>query len=682
MLLPEAMSRIVIVGSKSRIDEAIDALYGLEMIHLIDYTTGTDEGFAIGAPRPYSGKASERLLSLRAMENQLGVDTNKESVDKMSAADARDKINSNCVESTGEEVFKVLDRKNEIVQKISEEEARKNELLLLGGIPIPLELYKGYETITSLIGTVGSDPTEQLSGLADSELFISTEKKAKTSTIVLFVRKSERENALRVLADFEFTELPALSGEGSVADNLAASEAKIASLNSELASIEEQIASLKEKHGANIKALDEELSFDVSKGEMPLRIATSEYSYVIDAWVPTAKVAEVNAELARTLGDGVYMELQEDRSRDLHEEEKAEARFKQVPTKMTNGKYVEKFEYVVQIVDTPKYQEMDPSIILAIFFPLFFGFMVGDIGYAIPFMILGAYGLKVAKNKDWRLIATALFFGGIWAFIFGFFLFGDFFGMHFVGHFDPDVDVAPTWEWLLGVHLPDWFTGIFPDHGHGISKLEAVPMLLKLSVYIGIMHMMLGLVIGFINVKMQHGFKEAFFEKGGWMFLLSGLVMACWAMTEVMISGKDMEGMILYMLVLGLVLLVAGLAVASRKEGPICIMEVPGMFGNILSYTRIAAVGASKAGMAMAFNYISIVMIAGSLGGIIGMVVGVLMFSFLHLVIFVLAILSAGLQSVRLHYVEMMSKFFVGGGKDYEPLTIKRINTKNVETEV
>jgi V/A-type H+-transporting ATPase subunit I len=90
----------------------------------------------------------------------------------------------------------------------------------------------------------------------------------------------------------------------------------------------------------------------------------------------------------------------------------------------------------------------------------------------------------------------------------------------------------------------------------------------------------------------------------------------------------------------------------------------------------------SKAGMALAFNYISITLIGAGIGGIAGIVVGLLMFSFLHLVVWVLAILSAGLHALRLQYVEMMSKFFVGGGREYEPLEIKRINTKIVETEV
>ena len=69
MSLPESMSRIVIVGTKTHIDEAIEAIYDAKAIHLIDHTVGADEGFTLGTPRPYSSKASERLLKVRAMTN-------------------------------------------------------------------------------------------------------------------------------------------------------------------------------------------------------------------------------------------------------------------------------------------------------------------------------------------------------------------------------------------------------------------------------------------------------------------------------------------------------------------------------------------------------------------------------------------------------------------------------------
>jgi len=691
MLLPEPMSRIVIVGSTARLDDAIDALYELKLIHLIDHITGADDGFAIGAPRPYSEKAAQRLLSLKAMEKELDINAETELDVKTADGAVRSMISADQVESMSEEVFKVLDRRNGIAQRIAAEVARKEELLKISSIPVELQLYRGYNSLTVLTGTVSADPTASLAAIADSELFLSTDKKV----IALFVRKAERDNALRILAESDFAEFSVPEGTGTPEANIADADAKIATYQAELAEAEKEVAALKEKHGDNILLMDEEITFEADKGSIPLRIATSEHSYIVDAWIPTKRVGNVIDDLNAKLGSSVYVELQENRSRDMHEVDHAEGRFKDTPTHMKNGRYVSNFKYPVQLVDTPKYQEINPTIILAIFFPLFFGLMVGDVGYAIPFIVLGAYGLKVAKSKDFRAIATVLFYGGIWSFIFGFFLFGEMFGMHFVGEVYPG-DAAITWQSLLGLHFPEWFTGIFPHtviggHEHyGVSKLLEVTMLLKLAVYIGVMHILLGFIIGFINVKMQHGLKEAFMEKGGWIMVFVGLVCLAWAMTEMMIYGRPlMEGLQMYALIIGAGLMIPGVVVAIKKEGGTAILEVPSLFGNILSYTRITAIGAGKAGMALAFNYISITMIAGGLMSmlgpgleIIGIIVGLLLFSFLHLVVWTLAILSAGLHALRLHYVEMMSRFYVGGGKEYDPLEIKRINTKIVEKEV
>ena len=86
-----------------------------------------------------------------------------------------------------------------------------------------------------------------------------------------------------------------------------------------------------------------------------------------------------------------------------------------MPTLQRNGKTVKQFEFLTELISVPRYNEIDPSIFLAITFPIFFGLMVGDMGYGIPFLILGALGLKKCKSKEWRTIATMLFYGGIWA---------------------------------------------------------------------------------------------------------------------------------------------------------------------------------------------------------------------------------------------------------------------------
>ena len=98
MFLPESMSRIVIVGSNSCIDETIDVLYDLEAIHLIDQTADADEGFTLGTPRPYSPKTAERLLKVRGMEKDLGINKHTKT-QPISESEIRSQITSEGVES-------------------------------------------------------------------------------------------------------------------------------------------------------------------------------------------------------------------------------------------------------------------------------------------------------------------------------------------------------------------------------------------------------------------------------------------------------------------------------------------------------------------------------------------------------------------------------------------------------
>ena len=93
------------------------------------------------------------------------------------------------------------------------------------------------------------------------------------------------------------------------------------------------MAEFSEKHGAFLAASDEELSIQVEKGEIPLRIATSDYSFVIDGWVPSVQVESAKAELEAKLEGTAYVEFQETRGRKQHESDEAEPRFKTAPSK-------------------------------------------------------------------------------------------------------------------------------------------------------------------------------------------------------------------------------------------------------------------------------------------------------------------------------------------------------------
>ena len=682
MSLPESMSRVVVVGTKSRLEEAIEAFYSVRALHLIDHTNGVDD-MSIGTPLPRNHKASERLLKVRAMEKELGIG-NKTETARVSVDDIRNQISSGTVEETEIEVLRVLDVRNDLNQRITELNIKKKSLELLAPIPVDLELYYGYKNIAVIVGTVKEDPSKALKEVADSESFVSFKKK-EGGVVAVFVKAEGKDKAASILSEYGFVEIQVPEGKGPASEAVVLAGESLADLNAKLESVEKEIEALQMKHKAFLCASDEELSIEIQKGETPLRFAVGEYTYIMDAWVPTKKVEAVTAELESRLGSSVHVEFEETRGRNLHDEEGVEERFKKVPTKHNNGIIAKEFEHATNLVAVPKYQEIDPSVLIMFFLPLFFGFMIGDCGYAIPFIILGAYGLKVTHHKDWRAIATALFFGGIWAFIFGFFFFGEAFGMHFIGAWNPPLNM--TWEGLLGVQMPDWFGNLLVN-GHGVSKLENdVVMLLKLTVYIGIVHLMIGYLCGFLNVRRQHNTKHAFMEKGGWMIQFIGMVVLCYGLSQVLFSQVAMEGLVLYLIIIGAVLLVIGLVINIKTEGGKAALELPGVIGMILSYTRLAAIGMSKAGMAMAFNYIVFGMFMGMQTAVVWpewyLLIPLLLFlAFLHLVVFTLGILSAGLHALRLQFVELMTKFFVGGGTKYEPLKIKRIKTILTKAEI
>jgi V/A-type H+-transporting ATPase subunit I len=663
MLLPEKMSRILIVGSKDKLKDTTNVLYNLALVHPIDFTE--EEGLALGSPFPEASDASQKLLKLRALEKDLEIEEANIST-KVPVGEVEAKL-STTIDDLNAQVEGVVETKNQTQQRLAVLEADKRLLAPLTSIQLDLELYSGYDNLTVFAGPVRSDPEPSLSAAVKNfEIF----KSKNADFVAVFVAKSEAPEAQRILVQNGYSEVAIPKGRGTPEQIIKNIELEEGEVKKALTDAEDKISKLRSAHRAMILASEEQLSIEVEKAEFPLRIATTKNAFAIEAWVPTKQVENVKKGLDAQLGKSHHFEVLEVKSRKEMTHKGAEIEHEaevgiETPVKIGEKKPISMFNGFTELISTPKYNEIDPTTVIAITFPLFFGLMVSDVGYGSIFIALGLLGLMRCRTEDWRTISTMLFFGGIWSTFFGLFIFGEAFGLPFAPHAG-----EMTWSSLLGVELPSSIGLGNIEMPFGIyNKLEDVNQLLYLTVWIGIFHLFLGFFLGMFNIAMRHGLKHAIVEKFGWVLVLLGMAILLPVMIANLsdITGIEFTSMAV---IIPIILIIIGLVISIVGEGVISILELPGLLSNILSYTRLAAIAVSKAGLALAFNMIAIEMLA-PMGGI-GIIFGIVIFIVGQLTVLILAIISAGIHGIRLHYVELFQKFYTGGGTKYSPLRIVR----------
>lgn len=672
MRMPEQMNRVIIVGSKESMKQTIDALYESEAIHLIDFSA-EEQGFSLGSPLPEASDASQKLLKLRALEKDLELTDEECEVETMDVC----KVRSECdltIEALDSKLGAIVEQRAKAQTRISEIQNDKKALEPFFTIDIPIELYKGYTTLGVSTGFVKSNPAAQVAQVSPTAEVVAS-KDGKF--IAVFYQKKDAPEVQKVLMQNGFTEVPVPNGTGMPAEQVKNMEAEAVQLETKIEESSKDLEELRKKYGCILNAADEQLSIDVQVAETPLRIGATDHAFVIDGWVPQDQLDAIQQKIQAKTDGKVHMEVLEVAPRkESHEHDTQHielvdygGKHDEVPTKQKNGKTVKKFEFLTEMISTPKYNEIDPSIVLAITFPLFFGLMIGDVGYGLAFLSLGALGLSKCKSPEWRTIATMLFFGGLWATIIGFVIFGEALGMHFgsvwsegASHTEFPYGDELTWSYLLHMHLPH--IGIF-------SKLVDVKMLLFISMMVGFIHLAIGFGLGFYNKSVRFGVKHAVMEKFSWLMILAGGWFLLIWLIDALIQPLGWMGFpgLSYYIYIALALIIPGTIMAYIGEGGGAILELPGLMSNVLSYTRLTAIAMSKAGLALAFNTLAFTIIG--LSGI-NAVFAIMVFVVGQLMVFILGIISAGMHSVRLHYVELFQKFYEGGGKSFNPLRIVR----------
>lgn len=665
MIRPERMSRIAIVGPAKLLDKTIRILYEMNQLHVVDFNE-EDMEFKIGDPLTDASSLSQRLIRLRSIIRALKLDELKP--ERKISVEEIERTSDQAIVTLELEVNQKIENRQTLSSRIHELDAQNEILDMFGTIGLPLEVYSDYDTIAVFSGTVQSLVSDRVEALGIPHELIEVNVDGVIS-IALFCRKEDSQAISEILAASGYQEIRPPFGTGTAQEHERSNEEEIAKLNRSLERAEKEITALREKYAPLVLAAEEHYSIEIQKAETPLRIATTQNSFVIDGWVPRSAYERVKAETADKLGDRITVE-------DLsisHQEETEEA-----PVRLKNSRLSRPFELFVELMSTPLYNEVDPTIFVFAVFPLFFGLMIGDFGYGLGLLFVGwlMYSKWGKESDAVRKLSQIVIAGGIFACIFGLLLFGEAFGLPF--HAPPEHPDEPSWGFLFN----------FPLHPV-MEKLIDVKEYLVLSVVAAWIHMSLGLVLGFFN-ELSHDRRHAI-VKIFWLIILQGIFIQMLFVTRwteiggffyefmgapIADLGMPFAGMTLSYIAVGMILAPAiGFCVVLGKAGMMEIMEILSMVTNVISYTRLAGIGVAKGAMALAFNSIVIDNFLG--GGIILIIVGVVVLVLLQLLVFALGSISSGIQALRLNYVEFFLKFFKGGGVNFEPLGYRRKYSNN-----
>jgi V/A-type H+-transporting ATPase subunit I len=325
---------------------------------------------------------------------------------------------------------------------------------------------------------------------------------------------------------------------------------------------------------------------------------------------------------------------------------------------------------LMDVYSRPKYTELDPTLMLSLVFPLFFGLILGDVGYGVLLLAMCLGLRRFLKGEESAQLLTVLRNASISSIIFGL-LYSEFLGFAL-----PWSPIMFSRHLLIGAH----------SAGHG----PQIPALLILAIWIGLLHITLGRILGMINhARQDHGEHrtKAVMANFGWICVMWGILMVIWSIVQMpympdfttfpsVVSGLKVTA------VGGAVMLLAGVLFIARDSG-LELVELPTIISHVLSYARIVAVGLSSVAIAMVVNYIAIGMLISpqleniTVLGVLFIIMGVAVFLVGHALNTALGILGGGLHSIRLQYVEFFTKFYKGGGKKYSPFGQNRRFTED-----
>ena len=656
------MRKIRIVTLDKYVAPTVDALHESGLIQVSDISESVQQDPELAElvtpskATPYTGKLSSLLMKTNGISELLGNSLSeghglKDTIMSFISPDMPvqkdiEKLDTAAFIEKAEETLAKVESKTSVIEgKLSALDAETSELKSnkslakrLSNFDMDLALLKDSKYTSITVGRINAESTSEikneLSNLTDElEMFTVPTDDGEIITVVTL--KEFNDDVYSTLRKFDFEKIEIGNVEGTPEHVISSADSRLLTIESERAAVKGELRAVAEQWDDEILALKEQLENEKDKNEILSSFVQTKDAYILEAWVPVKDTEKVE-QLVESSSEGhCAFETIEIEGTDDED----------VPVLQQNGWYAKPFEYLVDMYSPVRYNEIDPTIFVALTFPFFFGFCLTDAVYGLVVSLIGVVLIKgIGKVKEsMNSFGWILVWSGLWAVVLGLLTNG------FIGDFP---------ERIMGYRLPTVFAPV--------EAFKHPDTILIIAIAFGLLYTNLGFIVGAINNLRYGNVKEAIGSQICWFVFEAGIVFLA---LGYLMPAIGMAGM-----ALGGILILATIVMLIWANGAYGVMDIFGYMGDVLSYARLLALCLATGGIAMTVNILAAMI--DSMVPFAGIVLAVLIFIFGHIANFAFQVLGAFINALRLNYVEFFSQFFMSGKGKFEAFKASRTFTK------
>ena len=538
-----------------------------------------------------------------------------------------------------ESIRNTLRKKDDELKELREKEALLRKWSALDFYP--KDIFKHPYTKTKMGTIPQATDNAYMDGLKESELISVHEvyhTREEIGVLVTYPRKAQQA-AKEELAKahfsivwYAFEEAPSVELE----KNLKAQQAVVDAKKKVLEDLQEE-KDLLRKLQLSAEVTYNELQKEQAKNEL----VNGQHVFVLQGWLTTKAVDDVEVQLKEKLGEGEYVFLPL---------EIAEEEYEEVPTVLENNAFLQPFENLTEMYGLPKYGELDPTPYTAPFYLVFFGMMAADLGYGAllwlgTFIMLKFFHFDKGMNRNLKFFHLLSYPVMIWGIIFG-------------SAFGADLPFQP------------------------LSLSKDLITIMILSIIFGVIQIMVGLSLGAYSNLKKKAYVDAYTSHLGWLAIITGIILYVLGSMVLNISWIATIGSSIAIIAAVAIVVVTVLSSENKwgglASGLYNLYGISGYVADVVSYTRLMALAVSGGSIASAFN-----MLVGFLPPIARFTAGIFLIVALQGLNIFLSFLGAYVHGLRLQFVEFFGKFYDGGGRALKPFKTyeKYVDIKQQKSE-